>query len=484
MKKALSIALLTSVLLSSLSCGGESVPDETTALSADTTTEAVETEISDDLPEIDYEGAAFTMFVRDDDGFIADMYVEATTGDIMNDAVYERNQKVAERFGIEFRIVRSANVYATDATSVILAGDDSYDMLLCHARKISSYAQNSLLLEWNTELKYIDLDKPWWNQDSRESLSVAHKLFTCSGDICHLNLGAANGMFYNKHIFRELKLDEPYDMVKSGKWTFDEFGKLAKQGTRDLNGDGKIDFENDRVGYLTSWWIGPIQVLYTGGQRICEKDGNDELTLTLNTERTVDIFDKYFAFTDSDAGHIILADGNADVKARTFAEDRAMFLDGNIKTLDLMRDMKSDFGIIPWPKFDDSDEKYYTNVDAGCNLIGVPISVADPDRVSIVLEALCAEGSKTVMPQYYEVALQTKYSRDDESVQMLDIIRDGRVFDIGYFYDNTVIPSAINSIGWKLAQTEGHSFASVYAENESSAIAKIEEINKVYREMK
>ena len=87
MKKALSIALLTSVLLSSFSCGGESVPDETTALSADTTTEAVETEISDDLPEIDYEGAAFTMFVRDDDSFIADMYVESTTGDIMNDAV-------------------------------------------------------------------------------------------------------------------------------------------------------------------------------------------------------------------------------------------------------------------------------------------------------------------------------------------------------------------------------------------------------------
>ena len=161
-----------------------------------------------------------------------------------------------------------------------------------------------------------------------------------------------------------------------------------------------------------------------------------------------------------------------------------MFLDGNIKTLDRMRDMKSDFGIIPWPKFDESDEKYYTNVDAGCNLIGVPVSVSDPDRVSVILEALCAEGGKSVMPQYYEVALQTKYSRDDESVQMLDIIRDGRVFDIGYFYNNNIIPMAINSIGWQLTKSENHNFSSVYAENETVALIKIAEINKAYREIK
>ena len=424
------------------------------------------------------------MFVRNNDGFIADMYAETSTGDIMNDAIYDRNQKVAERFGVNFGIIRSANVYASDATDVILAGDDSYDILLCHARSISPYAQNDLLLEWNTDLKYIDLDKPWWNQDSRKSLSVANKLFTCSGDICHLNLGAANGMFYNKNIFKELNIDEPYDMVKSGKWTFEEFDKLAKQGARDINGDGKIDFENDRIGYLTNHWIGPIEVLYTGSQRICKKDANDEIVLSLNTERTVNIFEKFFALTDSDAGHIILADGQADVMVKAFSEDRVMFLDGNIKTLDRMRDMKSDFGIIPWPKFDESDEKYYTNVDAGCNLIGVPVSVSDPDRVSVILEALCAEGSKSVMPQYYEVVLQTKYSRDDESVQMLDIIRDGRVFDIGYFYSNTIIPMAINSIGWQLTKSEGHNFSSVYAENETVALTKIAEINKAYREMK
>ena len=485
MKKRTLLALLIAAQLTSLACGQtEQPPSETTEPSESTTAEPEETEISDDLPEIDFEGKAFRMFIRDDDRFVPDMYVESTNGDIMNDAVYERNQKVAERFGVTFEMIRSASKFGSDATNVILAGDDSYDILVCHARKISGYAHNQLLLEWNSRMKYIDLDKPWWNQDSRQSLSVANKLYTCSGDICHLNLGAANGMFYNKQLFKELRIDDLYDTVKSGKWTFDEFTKLAKLGLSDLNGDGKYDFENDRLGYATTWWIGPIQVLYTGGQRICEKDKNDELTLTLNTERTVDIFEKFFAFTDSDAGYVINADDGRDKLDKAFSENRLMFTDGNIKILDSLRDMKADFGIIPWPKFDENEEKYYTNVDAGCNLIGVPITVSDPDRVSIILEALCAEGYKTVIPQYYEVALQTKYSRDDESVQMLDLIRDGRVFDAGYFYDNTVFPSAINSIGQQLSKTEDHNFASLYAANESLALDSIATINKIYREAK
>ncbi len=485
MKKRTLLAILIAAQLSSLACGQvEQPPSESTDPPESTTAAPEETEIPDDLPDIDYGGEAFTMFVRDDDSFIADMYAEASNGDIMNDAVYDRNQKVSERFGVNFEIVRSANVYANDAKNAIMAGDDAYDILLCHARTTSRYAHEQLILEWNSKMKYIDLDKPWWNQDSRQSLSVANKLYTCSGDICHLNLGAANGMFYNKQLFKELRIDDLYDMVKSGKWTFDEFTKLAKLGLSDLNGDGKYDFENDRLGYATTWWIGPIQVLYTGGQRICEKDKNDELVLTLNTERTVDIFEKFFAFTDSDAGYIYKADGKQAELIKAFSENRLMFLDGNIKTLDIMRDMKADFGIIPWPKFDENEEKYYTNVDAGCNLIGVPITVSDPDRVSIILEALCAEGYKTVMPQYYEVALQTKYSRDDESVQMLDLIRDGRVFDAGYFYDNVNFKGAINSIGQQLSKTDDHNFASLYAANESLALDSIATINKIYREAK
>ena len=94
-------------------------------------------------------------------------------------------------------------------------------------------------------------------------------------------------ILFNKAIFDEYKLEYPYQTVLDGKWTFDAFAALAKQAAKDLNGDTKIDVENDQMGYITGHWIGPIQVLYTADQRICRKNEKDEMYMTLNTEKTV-----------------------------------------------------------------------------------------------------------------------------------------------------------------------------------------------------
>lgn len=252
----------------------------------------------------------------------------------------------------------------------------------------------------------------------------------------------------------ELGIGNIYETVLNGDWTFDKFSEYVMMGSRDLNGDTQIDIENDRFGYVTGHWIGPMQVLYTGGQRILTKNDDDELVLSLNTERTVDIYDTFFTLLDSDPCYIQL-DENMEPIYNSFSENRALFVDMNIKDVEKLRDMNADFGIIPWPKFDESEDKYYTNVDANCSLIGVPITSSDPERTSIIIEALAAEGYQSVIPQYYEVALQTKYARDDESVQMIDLIRAGQVFDIGYYYSHNEFISEFNSIGPQLSARGG-----------------------------
>ena len=172
-----------------------------------------------------------------------------------------------------------------------------------------------------------------------------------------------------------------------------------------------------------------------------------------------------------------------DPMNKAFTDGRAMFIDMNIGDTMNLRDMKDDFGIIPWPKFDETVDKYYTNVDAGCNLVVVPVTVKNPECVSVVLEALAYHSYKTVLPTYYEVVLQTKYTRDEESSAMLDLIREGRVYDIGYFSDNSSFVYEINSIGRFLAHEAEPNFTTFYAKYEANAIAKLEEINQVYREM-
>ena len=479
MKRPIALILLVSIL-SAASCG-TTENEPITETSADTTTTETTAALSDDLPERDFADYTFRMFIRNLDQYIDEMYIEETTGDIMDDAIFDRNMKIAERFNINYEMFRSADVVGSDATNTIMAGDDAYDIIVCHARQSFDYAHKELLLEWNTEMPYIDLDKPWWNQDARENLSICNKLYTCAGNICYLNLGAANAMFFNKQLVNELGISNIYETVLSGEWTFDKFSEYVMMGSRDLNGDTVIDIENDRFGYVTGRWLGPMQVLYTGGQRICTKNDNDELVLSLNTERTVDIYNKFFTLIDSDPCYIQL-DEDMNPIYNSFSENRALFVDMNIKDVEKLRGMNADFGIIPWPKFDETEDKYYTNVDADCSLIIVPITASDPERTSIIIEALCAEGYESVIPRYYEVALQTKYARDDESVQMLDLIREGQVFDIGYYYSSNEFVPELNSIGKNLAHEEEHNFTTYYAACEAKALAKIAELNELYSE--
>ncbi|NLB15992.1 MAG: hypothetical protein GX827_04195 [Clostridiales bacterium] len=146
-----------------------------------------------------------------------------------------------------------------------------------------------------------------------------------------------------------------------------------------------------------------------------------------------------------------------------------------------LRDMDEDFGIIPWPKYDETIDNYYANVDAGCNLFIVPVTNPDPEKASVILEALAYESYLTVIPTYYDVVLTTKFTRDAESVEMLDIIRAGRVFDIGYyFFDNS---NDLNSVGWYLANRSDRSFASVYAKYESMVQKQYAKVNEKFLEL-
>lgn len=149
-----------------------------------------------------------------------------------------------------------------------------------------------------------------------------------------------------------------------------------------------------------------------------------------------------------------------------FIDGRAVFINNEIfASIEYLRDMKDDYGILPYPKWDENQDKYYTMVDGSHDVLAVPITVSDPERTGIITEALCAESYKQVVPAYYETALKTKYTRDDESIAMIDMIVNSRVFDLGYVYD-----------GWKgasfifadLVSKNNPNFESKWASSESA----------------
>lgn len=92
--------------------------------------------------------------------------------------------------------------------------------------------------------------------------------------------------------------------------------------------------------------------------------------------------------------------------------------------------METEFGILPFPKYDDSQKDYITRISF-FDMFTVPVTVSDVERTSAIIEALNCQSGNIVIPAYYEISLKTKYARDNDSAGMLDLIMANRVVDCG-----------------------------------------------------
>jgi len=481
MKNILMAILLLAVVFAFFSCqtgDGDAKKDDTATTAAQGGDgEDKPAEIPDNLPEMDFKGYNFRIFIRDSTGRNKDFVAEEENGDTMNDVVYRRNRAVADRFGAEFSFILTNDDPGGPARTAILSGDDAFDLIAMHGAHSFQFSKAGLVMDWLTDMPYVDFGKPWWNDDITNGFAAFGRLYNVTGDLSYLSFGSVMCLLFNKQLFKELSLDYPYPAVEAGDWTLDRFTQIIKSGSSDLNGDGAMKPDEDRYGlYMANEWGYPIAILYCGGDRVIALDEDKIPYLSLYNERTVDLFDRLFDMLASESA--CLGKGVLDIKrypiAQTdvFKNSRALFLAATIESIVSARDMEDDIGILPLPKYEKSTPKYYSPLEGGVNLFIVPITSTDLERTSVIVEALSAEGHKKIMPEYYERALKGKFIRDDESADMLDHIKSGIVYDYGYF-NITLAGDELAQTGPRLLASSSANFTSFYESKERAASANI-----------
>ena len=438
-----------------------------------------------DLPDADYNGDVFTFLVREYDanGYWGsyEIYAQEETGDSINDAVYQRNRAVEANLNIDIREVRGDVVGL--AKKSINADDAAYDCIMPSLMSAGSMAGSGYLVSFD-RLPYINLEKPWWDKNTK-NMTIGGRLFFTVGDLCIMDKDSIFIVMFNKTVAKNSGAEDLYNLVRENKWTLDKFHSVIKETAKDLNGDGKMGFD-DLAGLVSSDY-GINIFYYNSGETVTLKDENDYPYFTPPTERGILAAEKAYSIICDKNASVLASDLQAggisnpwtDGINKMFQEDRALFFVAQVTFIHRTRTMESDFGVLPSPKLDETQDKYYTSINPGVsNCVAVPVTIKDMEKTSAVLEALSAESKYTLMPAYYDITITNKMIRDEESAKMLDLILSSRIFDLGYIFNWGDLGNVPLSLF-----PGGGNFVSTYEKREPKAMSEMEKTLEAFKNL-
>lgn len=432
--------------------------------------------VEDDLPEKDYEGFSFNIYTRSNTTHYA-FLAEEMTGEVLNDAIYERNTQIADRFNVAFTetVYSDENMAQTNVTS----GDDTFSLMNVRCTAANNMAQKALCYDIG-KLQYIDLSKPYWDDELTHSIAVGTSDFTAIGAANLTTIDFMNVMLFNKNLHEQYQMDSIYDLVREGKWTFDRFGEMASAATQDLNGDGAFD-KNDQWGVLGVSKYLHCSFLPAGGAWYIKKDENNLPVFEMaSDEHFVDVFEKTFAvLNDNNAWYNTTDSSNEATEYHDmFRANQGLFLVTLFYYIESLRDMDYDFGIVPFPKYDEAQSEYYNRISFFDTSI-IPVTVPDSEMSSIILEALTCASFNSVIPAYKDIALKSKFARDEDSSEMIDVIMEHRIVDFG---DSFLVDSIRDSFVYQMFYNNNHDLASAVKSHTKMVEKLLDKMVKAYLE--
>ncbi len=404
------------------------------------------------LPDFDFEGSTFTILTKavaayNEWGEVS-VWTEAENGDAVNDAIYRRNGFIEETYNIDIAEYQSGSV-SGDITKSVAAADSAYDVVMPAFGDCGSLAASGNFLDL-FELEYTDFARDWWDQRSVSDLTITGKLFFAGSDISTLNNDATWCTMFNKVMIDDYTLTSPYELVEQNKWNYDNFYNMYYQVSTDINGNGKFDTDDIYVNLTQNE---NYNAMYIGsGERLIEKNAEDVPVISLGSnERSVNVLEIMVSIMTDEQFSL-----NYHTKAsalgyhlwttQMFEESRGLFWITNLQIVIRLRNLETAMGIVPVPKFSEDQESYSNVVWTVGSYTAVPKTIADPERVGVILEAMAAKSMQLLRPAYYDIALNGKYLRDEESIEMLDIVISERVYDLGLAYGFGGITEIIQSL--------------------------------------
>ena len=394
-------------------------PDAVTQAPADT--EAPTVDRLAELGDRDFTGKTFTVFDSNpNDAMHINIPGDEQTGDLINDTLWTRDAFMEETYGITINYEQKTSGGAGTLRASVMAGDRAYDLVFATAGGDMKTLTTQGVLANMAAMEHLSLDQKWWSSLMYDTLRFNDAMYFTTGDIIPTMYQIAACTFVNT------KLADNYDIncdfvaeVRDGTWTWDLVGELSKDIAQDLNQDGQWAYTDDlfgNIGCFSTYLIPGCAIDYV----TFSEDGTS-LSLAPVSERTVsavELLQRVFPQKS------IKSSGN-DFSNSAFKEDRALFLTHITESAAVhLRDMESDYLILPVAKYDEAQEGYRSAVNLWATAyVGVPATAGD-EMTGFITEAMAYWSYKNMRPIAFDLTYKAKTVRDERSVEMLDIVFD------------------------------------------------------------
>ena len=366
---------------------------------------------------------------------------------------YYHLKNVERELGIKFKIaLEQAGHYGYHGSFInkvqTLSGADNIDLVSQYSLAASIGAQNGLYANL-IDLEYINWDAEYWSDSLYDFNAVNGKMYYCTGDLTGTSVRNMFIMLYNYDMVNENHMGNLYDLVDKGEWTIEKLKQLSSKVYMDDN-DDKLRNVGDTFGLVLGEYL-LIDAFQAGAglSSIVNQNGKLSINSEMNGDYGISVIHKLEALLhENDGAYCPNKPDNSDHRPNygdAFVKGKAVFevnmCEGILTTVS-----RSDinYGILPMPKYDEDQEGYYTCLNMTYNMYSVLAIARDKEMSGAVLESLAHSGNKTLIPTINE-ALRYKYSQRTEDIRMLELIKNGIVYDPGRLFDQMGIFSFVRS---------------------------------------
>ncbi len=211
------------------------------------------------------------------------------------------------------------------------------------------------------------------------------------------------------------KYGDLYDLVREGKWTLDVMYEMMK-AVAEPDETGAWS-ENATYGMAGSINIGNV-FMNAGGYLPAERTSDGGIAIALGKDANLAAFDRvYNLFSDSTTTMLVerYPQNGWDIVNTAFQEGHALFYSTNASSISIFKNAEDEvvsFGVLPNPKFSESQDRYYHTVNSGNSsvLAVASTNVENVEATCYLLELLGYYGKhtpfKSINDAYYETTLK------------------------------------------------------------------------------